>query len=372
MWWLRSRLHRRRRNQRPEQPTGEQPVPETPARKPPEPDPGRPRLVLLVRDAAGPASYQLHSFEDESEAASFVQFWFPGDFDHGVIAFWASHREPEVRAGERPAEVVVLVRDETRSKTVCPFSFAGMDLAQSWVARESDRGLDLHPDHVLIFWAVPARISRDHWGRVHLWPSEPPDPRPNGRRATLTQATFLRKPASAPPPPAPPAEMRAPVHEQAPFEQRLELPAELLAAMEIEEAEQAADAPAPAPPTEEPMPAREEAHFEQRLELPAELLASPEVGEAEQAVDLRALELPVDEAVEVETSAVEDAAEVEPPAVNETPRVDEKPTAFKKTGPRKENKPFDAGKEIEELHRRSGWEKREGPFRGFGSPPGKF
>ena len=329
MWWLRSRIHRRRRNQRPEQPTGEQPAPERPAPKPPEPDPGRPRLVLLVRDAAGPASYQLHSFEDEPEAASFVQFWFPGDFDHGVIAFWASHREPEFRAEERPAEVVVLVRDETRSKTVCPFSFAGMDLAQSWVARESDRGLDLHPDHVLIFWAVPTRISRDHWGRVHLWPSEPPTPRPNGRLATLTQATFLRKPASAPPPPAPPAETRTPTPRQAPFEQQLELPAELLAPIEIEEAEQVVD-----------MSAEE------------------------------ARELPVAE--ETREPPVEEAAEVEAPAVDVTPRVDEKPAAFKKTGPRKESKPFDADKEIEELHRRSGWEKREGPFRGFGSPPGKF
>ena len=337
MWWLRDRIHGRRRNQRAEQPTGEQPVPETPAPKPPEPDPGRPRLVLLVRDAAGPASYQLHSFEDEPEAASFVQFWFPGDFDHGVIAFWASHREPEFRAEERPAEVVVLVRDETRSKTVCPFSFAGMDLAQSWVARESDRGLDLHPDHVLIFWAVPTRISRDHWGRVHLWPSEPPTPRPNGRLATLTQATFLRKPASAPPPPAPPAP------------------------------------PTPAPPAETRTPTPRQAPFEQQLELPAELLAPIEIEEAEQVVDMsaeEARELPVAE--ETREPPVEEAAEVEAPAVDVTPRVDEKPAAFKKTGPRKESKPFDADKEIEELHRRSGWEKREGPFRGFGSPPGKF
>src|SRR3990172_3554663 len=131
MRWLRDRIHGRR-NQRPEQPAAEQPSPEPPVQRPAAPNFERPRLVLLVRDAAGPASYQLHSFENEAEAASFVQFWFPGDVAHGVIAFWASHREPEVMAGERPAEVVVLVRDETRSKSVCPFSFAGMDLAQSW------------------------------------------------------------------------------------------------------------------------------------------------------------------------------------------------------------------------------------------------
>ena len=200
MRWLRDRIHGRRRNQRPEQPAAEQPSPEPPVQpEPAAPDFERPRLVLLVRDAAGPASYQLHSFEDEAEAASFVQFWFPGDVDHGVIAFWASHKEPEVGTGERPAEVVVLVRDETSSKSVCPFSFAGMDLAQSWVARESDRGLELHSDHVLIYWAVPARISRDHWGRVHFWPSEPPALRPHGRRATLTAPAFQQKPTPAPP-----------------------------------------------------------------------------------------------------------------------------------------------------------------------------
>jgi len=341
MWWLRDRIRGRRRNQRPEQPTGEQPVPETPAPKPPASNSGHPRLVLLVRDAAGPASYQLHSFEDEPEAAAFVQFWFPGDFDHGVIAFWASHREPEVRDGERPAEVVVLVRDESRSKTVCPFSFAGMDLAQSWVARESDRGLDLHPDHVLIFWAVSARISRDHWGRVHLWPSEPPSLRPNGRRATLTAPALPQRPTPAPPASAtpvtlapsipamtdPPAETRAPQHDEAPFEQPLELPAELLIPSAAEAVGQAVDTP-----TEEPPVAEEEAQ-----ELPV-------AGEADE----------------------------EAPPVDDAPRVDAKPTASKKIRPRKGNEPFGAGEEIEELLSHSRWEKREGPFRGFGSPPGKF
>ena len=321
MRWLRDRIHGRRRNQRPEQPAGEQPSPEPPVQRPEAPNFARPRLVLLVRDAAGPAAYQLHSFEDEAEAASFVQFWFPSDGDHGVIAFWASHSEPEVEIGERSAEVVVLVRDETSSKSVCPFSFPGMDLAQSWVARESDRGLELHPDHVLIYWAVPARISRDHWGRVHFWPSEPPALHPHGRRATLTAPEFHPNPTSPWPTGA-----RAPKHQEAPSEPQLELPAELPASIEVEEAGQAVDTPADRPPVAE----------------------------------------------EAQEPAGTEAAEVEAPAVDEAPRVDEKPTAFKKTPPRKGIKPFDPDGEVDELLRRSGWEKREGPFRGFGSPPGKF
>jgi len=194
MRWLRDRIPGWRRNQRPTELAAGQPVPEPPVQKPAAPGFERPRLVLLVRDATGPASYQLHSFEDEAEAAAFVQYWFPSDSDHGVIAFWASHKEPEIGAGERAAEVVVLMRDETMPKTVIPFSFAGMDLAQSWVARESDR--ELNTDQLLMYWAVPARISHDHWGRVHLWPSEPPALRPQGRLATPTKPVFEPNPRS--------------------------------------------------------------------------------------------------------------------------------------------------------------------------------
>ena len=398
MRWLRDRIHGRRRNQRPEQPAAEQPSPEPP--QPAAPNFERPRLVLLVRDAAGPASYQLHSFEDETEAASFVQFWFPGDVANGVIAFWASHREPEVETSERPAEAVVLVRDETSSKSVCPFSFAGMDMAQSWVARESDRGLDLHPDHVLIYWAVPARISRDHWGRMHVWPSEPPALRPHGRRATLTAPAFQQTPTPAPPTdtaaatptkpvfePSPQprrSQALAPENEEAPIEER-RLPAdELPAAIEVEEMARAMDRPAePVAAAEEPV-AEEPAEAETTVELLPE--SPPEASVAGMAQEPPALEpAEVETVTELLTDTPPDAPAEEPaevemapelfpetPPLDEAPVVDEKPARPRTAKPRKGNKPLDAGEEIEELLRRSGWEKREGPFRGFGSPPGKF
>jgi len=364
MRWLRDRIPGWRRNQRPEEPAAEQPVPEPPVQKPAAPGFERPRLVLLVRDAAGPASYQLHSFEDEAEAAAFVQLWFPSDSDHGVIAFWASHKEPEVRAGERAVEVVVLVRDETRPKTVCPFSFAGMDLAQSWVARESDR--ELNTDQLLMYWAVPARISHDQWGRVHLWPSEPPTLRPQGRLATPTKPVFEPNPRSRR------GEARAPENEEAPFEERLALPDKLLASIEVEETAQAMETPAEAvaaaeeaqePPAEEP--AEVETVAELLVETPAETVAA--------AWD--AQEPPAEEPATFEEMAAdllpETPAETSA-ATDETPPAGEEPVAFEKAEPESDGEAFEPCDETDELLRRRRWEQRQGPFRGFGSPPGKF
>ncbi len=360
MRWLRDRISGWRRNQRPEEPAAEQPVPEPPVQKAAAPGFERPRLVLLVHDAAGPASYQLHSFEDEAEAAAFVQFWFPSDSDHGVIAFWASHKEPEVGAGERAAEVVVLVRDETMPKTVCPFSFAGMDLAQSWVARESDRGLNT--DQLLMYWAVAARISHDHWGRVHLWPSEPPALRPQGRLATPTKPVFKPNPRSRR------GRARAPENEEAPSEERLALPDELLASIEAEETAQAMDTPAEAvaaaEETQEP-PAEEPAE----VETVAELLPETAAEAAEEAQEPPAEEpAEVDAVVELLPEMPAEASA----ATDEAPPAGDEPVTFEEAEPESDDEAFEPCEEIDGLLRRRRWEQREGPFRGFGSPPGKF
>jgi hypothetical protein len=391
MEWLRDRIHGRRRNQRPE-PAGEPPVPESPAPEPAIPDFDRPRLVLLVHDAAGPATYQLHSFEDEAEAAAFVQFWFPADIDHGVIAFWASHREPEVEAGERPAEVVVLIRGDNRPKTVYPFSFAGMDLARSWLARESNRELD--PDQMLIYWALPARISRDHWGRAHFWPSEPPPLRRDGRKASPAKPVFQREPPSPPraepqppeheethleeePPELPfeaPAEASAIVEEHAP-ESPFEPPVEASAIVEQEPPELPFETPAEASaiveeePPELPfeMPVEASATVEEEPpELPFEMPV-----EASATVEEEPPEFPFETPAEASTVVEEEPPQLpfEAPAEE---RAGDRPSPPKKAKPRRGSVVLDPDEEIDELLDRSRWEKREGPFRGFGSPPGKF
>jgi len=363
MRWLRDRIPGWRRNQRPAELAAGQPVPEPPVQKPAAPGFERPRLVLLVRDATGPASYQLHSFEDEAEAAAFVQYWFPSDSDHGVIAFWASHKEPEIGAGDRAAEVVVLMRDETMPKTVCPFSFPGMDLAQSWVARESDR--ELNTDELLMYWAVPARISHDQWGQVHLWPSQPPALRPQGRLATPTKPVFEPNLRSRR------GQARLPENEEAPSEERLALPDELLASIEVEETAQAmdafAEAVAAAEETQE-APAEEPAEVETVAELfpetPAEAVAAAEETQ----------EPPAEEPAEVE-AVVELLPEMPAEAstaTDEAPPAGDEPVAFQEAEPESDDEAFEPCDETDELLLRRRWEQRQGPFRGFGSPPGKF
>ena len=350
MRWWRDRIRGRRHNPPPE-PAGEPPVPEPPVPEPAIPNFDRPRLVLLVHDAAGPATYQLHSFEDEAEAAAFVQFWFPGDIDHGVIAFWASHREPEVEAGERPAEVVVLIRGDNRPKTVYPFSFAGMDLARSWLTRESNRDLD--PDQMLMYWAVPARISRDHWGRVHVWPSEPPVLRREGRSGAQPKPPAPRAPQS-PPRFEPWLPERKKPHPQQPTEA------------------QASQPPAETPTEALPPTAGEPALVDEPLEPPAETPV-----EASTVIVDEPLELPVEAPPEEPPDLPFEAPTVveepaEEPAAGTVSPASEKPAPATKAKPRRKGLPLDTRDPAERLSGPSRWEQQEGPFQGFGSPPGKF
>jgi len=168
MKWL---LNRIRRQKHPHRETDE----ERAATEAAPPDSRQPRLILLVHDASAPASYQLQTFEDASSAQEFVQFWYPPTTERGVLAFWALHRKPVRWPGsseDRPAEVVILIRDEARREIVYPYSLPNMEAACSWVMNEAATGLDLRL--VLMYWAVPAKISRNRWNHVRITPAEPP------------------------------------------------------------------------------------------------------------------------------------------------------------------------------------------------------
>lgn len=185
MKWLLDRIRRRKH---PHRETDEEQATTEAA----PPDSTQPCLMLLVHDASAPASYQLQTFEDASSAEEFVQFWYPPTTERGVLAFWAMHRKPVRWPGsseEPPAEVVILIRDEARREIVYPYSLADMELARSWVMKEAASGLDLRL--VLMYWAVPAKISRNRWGNVRITPAEPPSAR---RPALLRSSTvFVRK-----------------------------------------------------------------------------------------------------------------------------------------------------------------------------------
>ncbi len=182
MKWLLDRIRRRKR---PHRETGE----ERAATGTAPPDSTQPRLILLVHDASAPASYQLQTFEDASSAEEFVQFWYPPATEHGVLAFWALHRRPVRWQGsseERPAEVVILIRDEERRATVYPYSLPNMEAARSWLMNEAATGLNLRL--VLMYWAAPAKIGRNRWGHVRITPAEPPSTR---RPALLRSSTVI-------------------------------------------------------------------------------------------------------------------------------------------------------------------------------------
>lgn len=182
MKWL---LDRIRRQKHPHRETDE----ERAATEAAPPDSTQPRLMLLVHDASAPASYQLQTFEDASSAEEFVQFWYPPRTEHGVLAFWALHRKPVQWPGsseERPAEVVILIRDGARREIVYPYSLPNMEAARSWVMKEAATGLDLRL--VLMYWAVQAKISRNRWGHVRITPAEPPSAR---RPALLRSSTVI-------------------------------------------------------------------------------------------------------------------------------------------------------------------------------------
>jgi hypothetical protein len=168
MKWLIDRIRRQK-------PQPRETVAERAATEPATPDSTQPRLMLLVHDAGAPASYQLHTFEDAPSAEEFVQFWFPSKIAHGVLAFWALHHKPERSSGsseERPAEVVILIRDEARREIVYPYSLPDMEMASSWISKEVARGLDLRL--VLMYWAAPAKITRNRWDKVRITPAKPP------------------------------------------------------------------------------------------------------------------------------------------------------------------------------------------------------
>ncbi len=154
----------------------------------------RPRLILLVHDASGPASYRLHTFADAQSAEGFVDFWFPTGFEHGILAFWAVDDEPaSPRTSDTTSdeEVVVLIQDADRREIVYPFSLPDMGLARAWIKKEATRGLNLRL--VQMYRAVPARIRRDDRGRVRLTPREPRPSRQPETGSALSEAEAQRR-----------------------------------------------------------------------------------------------------------------------------------------------------------------------------------
>ncbi len=127
-----------------------------------------PQLMLLLPDAAGIAAYQLNQFPSAKAAEFFLDSSLRGRTPEGSVVFWALTWQPATDAATEP---LVLIRD-TSKPIIYPFSFADIDSAFEFVRHEMHRGL--HLSQVLIYWAVPAHIEVDFWGRSTIQPAEAP------------------------------------------------------------------------------------------------------------------------------------------------------------------------------------------------------
>lgn len=143
----------------------------TEAAVPPRPETAR--LVMLMPDAAGIATYHQHTFADAGQAVAYLDQTLRGDLRSGTIMFWALTWFPPEKAGcDDIVEPVVLIRDLRQADLVYTFSFADVDSAYAFVRHEMTAGLDLA--QVAVFWAAPAKASVDFWGQVSVTPAEPP------------------------------------------------------------------------------------------------------------------------------------------------------------------------------------------------------
>jgi hypothetical protein len=127
-----------------------------------------PPLVLLVPDAQGIAAYHMHTFTIVRAAQHYVDVTLRGQVPDRTVAFWALTSAPQPGYN---AEPLVIVRDADRP-VVYLFSFADLDSCYDFIRHEMNRGLELA--HVILYWAAPAAIEMDFWGRAAVSPQAAP------------------------------------------------------------------------------------------------------------------------------------------------------------------------------------------------------
>lgn len=272
-------------------------------------------LILLVPDVAGVASFRLYVFPEVESATSFVQSHLRYGPNHGIIAFWALHREPEPDVQVEPAEALLLIRDAQRADVVYPVSFVDMESAQSMTRSKVEEGVD--PGLLMIYWALPVAIEADDLGRLNFSPALPP----------VAQARSAIEPLLI-------------TGLESPSAQRSEPDAEI-------------DAP-------EPVVTRPDGSTGS----PAATLSGESVESAAHE------ELPQSDTTESPVEATTESQEIpeEPARMSRDEQVEEETEGADQESAELD----DVLADVDKVLRVKRWEPREGPFRGFGSPHGKF
>ncbi len=126
-----------------------------------------PPFVLLVPDAQGIATYHMHTFQTVRSAELYVDVTLRGRVPDRAVTFWALGTQPEP---EYSSEPLVIIRDISLP-VVYLFSFANRDACLDFIRHEMTRGLELQ--QVMLYWAVPAAVEMDFWGRAAISPQAP-------------------------------------------------------------------------------------------------------------------------------------------------------------------------------------------------------
>lgn len=326
------------------------PVPEAEAEPQPEqePAPPGPPLFVLVPPVAGVSSYRAYRFSHADAAAAFIQSSVPPELRRGMLAFWALHAPPPDLPSSGPDEALVLIGAQDDTGQVYVVSFLDIESAQSFARFEVKRGLDL--GLFSIYWAHMVRVHQDEEG-VTLTPDVPPAFGTWGQRLrgpSLTAAPTLaqEQPPSAADDIEPHPAAEADVEDEPELVQ-LQGDGPELDLFSVD------DQPSGTPfvDTDEKTPALTVSEKEEAQPVPAGLL------EADGALWTAAGD---DELVgEGPTS---------PPPVLVEAAEGEKST---ETGTA-DSEGVSPVIEISKALRVRRWQKRDDPFQGFGSPPGRF
>ena len=383
---------------------------------------GGPQLAILAPDIAGISSFGLRFFADVATATAEIEQLSP-EVRRGTHAFWALHDEP-ILPPDGHREALVLIRANLTSGVVYAVSFIDMESAWSFARFEAKRGLDI--SHLIILWAAFVTV-REELDGVSVLPAVAPATRAQHARtspsvstveleATETVREYERREeptisdsATAPEAPAAPdeaklaeaeAERRAEAGRRAEAEEaarraeadrraEAEDAARLArqAQEELREARAAADA------------ARALAEAETTRRLEAERRLEEQQQAAEAAARSRALadmesrgesalnrsETLIDDALDdgdepaargtifahaAATETEEDTETVDIPA--HLRRADGSGDPADDLPKSPELDEFDIAYEVARLLENRRWDKREEPFQGFDSPPGKF
>lgn len=188
MGWLGARL---RRSLAPE--------PEAEAATEPQPEqgPAGPPLLVLVPPVAGVSSYRAYRFSDADAAAAFIQSSVPPELRRGMLAFWALHAPPPDLPSDGPDEALVLIGAQDGTGQVYVVSFLDIESAQSFARFEVKRGLNL--GLLSIYWAHMVRVQENEEG-VTLTPNAPPEFGTSRQRVRIPSLTAAPAPAQEPAP----------------------------------------------------------------------------------------------------------------------------------------------------------------------------